>query len=272
MTPADPHPVPDVPPAGADTVPAPPPFSEGRLWRRALLAAVAAALVSWVGGEVGYRKFRATYEDIPRQLQGRQSSATPHLRMLTRRAHVHKAMASYGLLGAALGMALGLAGGLASRSAGSAARAAAAGLLLGALAGALPPVALVPRYFRALDQATEVSETNDLARALLVHGAVWVAIGLAGGLALGLGTGGRGRPAAAALGGAVGGLVAALLYELVGAFAFPVDRTGLPVADVPALRTLAHLLPSLAVAACATIASTPGTPAATVPAAGGTPA
>jgi hypothetical protein len=109
----------------------------------------------------------------------------------------------------------------------------------------------MPAYFRALERATEGSEANDVYRALALHAAIWAVAGLAAGLALGLGAGG---PVRRAVAGALGGALAAMVYAVTAAVAFPTDSTGLPVDEIDALRALAHLLPALAVAACATLA------------------
>jgi hypothetical protein len=177
--------------------------------------------------------------------------------MLTRKASARRAEVSYGLLGAALAMGLGVAGGLSRRSARHAAQAGFIGLFVGGGAGALAAAALVPYYYRALQAATEEAAANDITRALMVHAGIWAALGLAAGAALGLGVGGRGRAANGAAGGALGGLLASVVYEVGGAYAFRFESTGLPVAEIPALRILAHIVTALAIAALAIRAITP---------------
>ena len=231
-----------------------------RLWKPALLAAVGAALVSWIVGELGSRRLTPRFEDVPARFQTPREVFVPYMKKLVRQGHMRKAEVSYGVLGAALGIGLGAVGAYVrrengpqrSRWLGNAMRAGTAGLLIGGLGVTATAWVLVPRYFEALDQATEVDEMNDMIYALTVHVSVFAAIGLAGGLSLGLAIGEWPRTAVAGL---LGGVCAALCYEITGALAFPTHQTGLPVADVPALRALAHLLTALAIAGFVTLAA-----------------
>ena len=68
--------------------------------------------------------------------------------------------------------------------------------------------------------------------------------GMAGGLAMGvgLGPGTRGRLVAAAAGGLLGATLGAVAYELVGALAFSLDKTHLPISAAATTRALACVL------------------------------
>ena len=64
---------------------------------------------------------------------------------------------------------------------------------------------------------------------LLTLGSICSSVGAAGGLAFGIGLGGRDRWMKSLLGGLVGAALATVVYELVGAIAFPTDKTELPI-------------------------------------------
>ena len=140
------------------------------------------------------------------------------------------------------------AGGRSAR--GSARSGAAAGLAGAVLGGALAlgaSAALQPVYYRnvQLDQVEQ-----DLTVPMLVHGGIWGAAGLAGGLAFGLGLGrGRSSIARAAVGGLVGVLLAAFLFEATAAMAFPNAATTRPLSLTPGSRLMAKMLASLLSAA-----------------------
>jgi hypothetical protein len=149
---------------------------------------------------------------------------------------------AFAILGAVTGASLGLAGGLARSATVAGMKAALAGLVLGAAAGAGAALALLPVYFHALDVSQEAL-SRDLMLPLLVHAGIWAACGFAGGLAFGIGVGARRtRLINAALGGLIGAAIGAALYEIVGAAAFPADRTTSPVAITWKARLLARIL------------------------------
>jgi hypothetical protein len=82
----------------------------------------------------------------------------------------------------------------------------------------------------------------EMTASLIIHGAIWGTIGAVGGLAFGLGLGGRGRAVRALLGGLLGGIAGALLYELIGALALPGTKIMEPVAATWGVRLLAQAL------------------------------
>ena len=150
------------------------------------------------------------------------------------------AAVGFGPLGALLGLAMGLAGGLARRSLGGAVLGAVAGLILGTAAGVLPSFAVMPWQWR---HRNDDPATLELMMPLMVHLGLWSGIGLAAGLAFGIG--GRGlQPARlleAALIGLVGAMLGTFVFEVAGAFLFPLARTASPFSDTPGTRLLARL-------------------------------
>jgi hypothetical protein len=218
-----------------------------RVWVWAIAAGVLAGLLTWAGGEVVWGRIHSsqtpkiipfpTAEDRDRVILGQvRSTATSFIQQ-----------------GAILGIVFGLAGGLARRSARSMLTAALAGGLLGAVAAAGAAFGILPVYYRNVEP-----EENALGIPMLTHGAIWAAAGAAAGLAFGSGLGGRGRWARCALGGLLGGVAAAMVYEVVGAIAFPLDKTSQPVSATVVTRLFAHLAVGLLSAAGAAAAGESG--------------
>jgi hypothetical protein len=210
----------------------------GRLMLAGLAAGILAGVSSWLIGEIAIRVFRpplvrqevmgqviyrATFED--------QSSAD-----------TKNAALAFAALGGSLGLALGIAGGLAGNCRAAAARAGAVGALLGSTLAAAATLAILPAYYREVDRAVEEMSQN-MTVPLLVHGGIWAACGLSGGVAFGLGTGGGWRRVInAALGGLIGAVLGAALYEMIGAMAFPASRTANPISWTWHSRLFARLL------------------------------
>jgi hypothetical protein len=217
-----------------------------RVWAGAMLGAVLAAVGTWLVGESGTL-------DVPpakgqyRTMSGMVTGVTPE----TRQVAANKTAARvYGVYGAALGLALGVAGGLAAGQRGGAGTGAGVGAIAGAAVGAVAPLAVVPSYNRLAGEWA-----GSLGPALVMHSGLWAPIGATAGLALGLGLGGRARAARAALGGALGAVVGAGVYELLGAVAFPLAETTSARAATALPRLLALLLTALPAAACAVVAA-----------------
>jgi hypothetical protein len=158
------------------------------------------------------------------------------------KADTQNAALAFGLVGAILGLGLGIAGGLASGPIriGRRAIAALTGLAVGGAVGVGASLVLVP-IFNQARMANPLS--LDLTIPMLVHAGIWAAVGAGGGLAFGLGLGGdRRRIARATIGGLVGGVIAAVAYEMIGALAFPLADTPRPLSLTWGTRLLARLL------------------------------
>lgn len=240
MTPAGPDPdrPPDLP-AGPPTAPAGGPGGPRVGWVVPLAAALVAGLVAWAGGE------RIEVAHTPRivsefQVSGNQQLAQRAAAITTRSTLAH------GLLGASLGLAMGLAGGWTRRSLRGALVGAALGLVVGAAAGAGAARIVTPAFLR--NEKTNVAD--DMILPLLTHGAIWSALGAAGGLALAIGLGGPGRRVArATLGALLGAVLGTVVYELAGGLAFPLEQTGQPISAGVGSRLFARLVVAVASAA-----------------------
>jgi hypothetical protein len=228
-----------------------------RLWIGCIAVGVLAGLASGAGGEVAWKGIRAAQSPkiVP------FPTAEDRARII--RGVVATTAVSFIQQGAILGAFLGLVGGLARGAPRAGILASVAGGGLGAIAAAAAAHALLPVYYQYVGPQAE-----SLVLPLLTHGGIWSAAGAAAGLALAIGLGGGGRWARAALGGLVGGLVAAVVYDLVGAIAFPLDKTSQPVSATITTRLLAQITAALIIALCACLGTgdaprrTPAGPAA----------
>lgn len=236
----EPDPPDDSPPVGelsvgpADAGPAdrrPPP--SGRVWALTLAFGLVAGFASWLVGESWHDRF-----DRPlRNTGGIPTAEETNAAAIGRMAGVtQEATLAFGSLGAALGLALGLAGGSARRSARAALIAASFGTALGATAGAVMPRLLLPIYFRVYEP-----DNDDLALAISIQSGICCVIGAVGGAALGVGLGGGALSVRTLLGGLLGAIAGVLVYQVVGALAFPLDQTTKPLSATWATRLLACL-------------------------------
>jgi hypothetical protein len=149
------------------------------------------------------------------------------------------AAVAYGLLGGILSLSLAAtAGCLLSRfSLTRISTAGLAGIALGALFGAASSYAVTPLYFNRLG-------TADVTLSLLIHLAIWSAIGAAAGVAFGIGCGTRKALAGSLIGGITGGALAAVLFDVCGAF-LPLAHTERPLAEPADTRLAAAALLSV---------------------------
>jgi hypothetical protein len=244
-------------PAGAaeiDGTPTPPDApSAASLAAFALGAGLLAALVSWGIGEAVVEHFRPKTHVVFGS-GGPMTIASPEELMATQ---AKNATLAYAILGAVAGLALGLAGGLARSSLRHGIIAAIVGLALGAAAGGLVSWRAIPFYHRFQDAQEEKASMN-ITVPLFIHGAIWSAVGAAGGLAFGLGAGGGGRIARALVGGLIGAAIGAAVYELVGALAFPLDKTVEPISQGWPSRLLARSAVTILAAAGIALAFSAG--------------
>jgi hypothetical protein len=149
------------------------------------------------------------------------------------------AAVAYGLLGGILALGLAItAGCLPQRSSWTRRLTAGlAGMVLGALFGAFSSYALTPLFFNRLD-------TADLTLSLLIHVAIWAAVGATAGVAFGMGYGTRNVFTGSVFGGIIGGALAALLFDIFGAF-LPLAHTERPLAELAETRLAAAVLLSV---------------------------
>jgi hypothetical protein len=212
----------------------------GRLLGMALAAGLLAGVVAWLAGEAILEAYRAVLSPkIQREVD------VEAVRQFAK-AHLTSASGTFTALGAILGLSLGLAGGLARRSASAGARAALLGCVIGSIAGVSCSLLVLPNFFKNQDP-----QSQDLVLPLLTIGSICSAVGATGGLAFGIGLGGRDRWRKSLLGGLLGAGLGAVVYEVVGAIAFPAGKTELAISITQGTRAMLHVL----VAALAAVGS-----------------
>jgi hypothetical protein len=204
---------------------------QGRLLGMALVAGLLAGVAAWLAGEAILEAYRA---DLSPKVR-READAQAIRR--SARAHLASASGTYAALGAIVGVSLGLAGGLARRSASAGARAALLGCVVGAIAGVSTSLLVLPNFFKNHDP-----QSIDLVSPMLTLGSICSSVGAAGGLAFGIGLGGRDRWLKSLGGGLLGAALATVAYEVIGAIAFPTDKTELPISQTPTTRAMLHVL------------------------------
>lgn len=212
-----------------------------------LAGGLLAGLAGFACGEFALKLLAPSLE-LPPGIKGDQTLAPREHARRVLESQDRSATASYGVLGAFLGLTLGAAGGLSRRSRGAAVTAALSGLVLAGAAGAATTFLILPWFHTSFAPPSDDNAMQQLSLAMETHGGIWMAIGAAAGLAFGIGLGG-GRLARAIVGGILGAALAAIIYEITGAVAFPLDNTSQPTAMAPAPRLLAHLAVAICVAA-----------------------
>lgn len=174
-----------------------------------------------------------------------------------RRGLVLDATLTYAVQGALLGLLLGLAGASCGGSIPTAGLGAGIGGIVGAVLCGLGAFGLFTLVVNTIDP-----NAPQLLARLSTRSILWGVLGGVGGLAFGIGQGDPDELGRTILGGAVGGLLAALLYELGSPLLVQDARTTWPIAEDPRARILAHALTGVMVALGAARAlSDPGKPA-----------
>ena len=149
------------------------------------------------------------------------------------------AAVAYGLLGAVLSLSLGVTAGclLGRFSIPRALTAGLAGIVLGASLGAASSYVLTPIYLNRLG-------TADITLTMLIHLGIWTAIGAASGIAFAIGAGARKRFVGSVIGGITGAAMAAVLFDVCGAF-LPLAHTERPLAEEAGTRLAAAVMQGL---------------------------
>jgi hypothetical protein len=214
--------------------------SQWRLWWAVILAAVTAASGAWLLGESGVVKAVAANAAVPTM----GTILMAPTAVTTRAAEVKNTVRVFGVFGALLGLFLGLAGGWSRGNARITWAAAVFGAIAGGVTGAVGPLVAVPVYHR-----WQAEGADELIYSMAMHSAFLILPAAAAGLAFAIGLGNNKRLAHAALGGAFGALVGAVVYDLTGAFALPFANTSYPLATTAAARFVALIIPAIAIAA-----------------------
>ncbi len=226
-----------------DVVPAPLPRG-GRLWSVTLAAGVLAGLVAWLGGEACRHLIPPTQRAV--NVKGMTLNAVD--RRSAAAADAWNGTLAFAILGAALGAGLGAAGGIARGGGRLSLPAAGIGLVAGALGVAAVSAILLPTY-NGYKQRQPDAASQDLVLPLLVHLATWSTAGALGGLAFGRAWGQPRVVGRAVRGGLVGAAMGTVVFDLVGAAAFPEADTTKFLAATWMTRLFARLAVALLAAA-----------------------
>jgi MFS family permease len=208
--------------------------SSAAIGRTLVVGVLVAVAGAWIASTVADR-FRIN-ENVEEGT--RVKGAVGGTRLVIRNAAQNAAVA-YALLGAILSLSLGITAGCFSQrfSMTRIATAGLAGIALGGLFGGASSYVLTPSYLHRLG-------TADITLSVLIHLAIWSAIGAAAGFAFGVGCGARKVFAGSLIGGITGGALAAVLFDVGGAF-FPLARTERPLAELAETRLAAAALLSV---------------------------
>jgi hypothetical protein len=221
------------------------------LWVAAvvLTAGAIAGAAGWVVSEQTQTVFRPRLFEVP-QWEAIWMEPTAESRHT---ADSKNAALAHAILGCAAGLAMGMAGGL---SAGAPARGLFVGLCaqaVGFMVGAFAALAIIP-LARPVVPPVLSTVASEVWLPLLFHGGIWGAVGAVAGAAFAIGMGSRKtHPGRAIFLAAVGGILAAVLFQLLAA-CLPLEAGATsPVAQWPVVRLAAMLLPNVMIAAGAAL-------------------
>lgn len=206
--------------------------SPARVWAAILAAGILAGVGAWLIGEPLHSRFEvplSAARGIPTQEEAAEAARAQAT------GEARAAAAAYGTLGLVLGLALGVVGGLLRGGVRTAGTAGLAGAVLGGLVGAAAPQILIPIYSRLYNP-----DNDDLILSIAIIGSLCGLIGAVSGAAFGYGLGGRRLVPRALVGGLLGAVAGVLIYEIVGAIAFPLDQTTRPISESAGSRLLAR--------------------------------
>jgi hypothetical protein len=212
-----------------------PPRLRRRVWVIGLVFGLAGGLLAWGLGELSNRWFRPRLVQvvilgIPSMQPTRESQSA---------ADTKNAALAFALLGSVTGLAMGFGGGVAGRSRVRGAAAGLGAMLLGGLIAAGASVALLPLFFRGL-----VPDVSDLVTPILIHSAIWGAIGAVAGLAFAIGMNRARHVPDAIIGACLGTVLATILFHCTREMLFPASRSSDPLGASPIVRFLAFMLVS----------------------------
>jgi hypothetical protein len=206
----------------------------------ALGTALVAGVLSWGIGELTSNYYGPSKEAI-------RSTTRFDFNALNRSqglADRKNATIAFGTFGALLGLSVGAFAGLLRRSSASVLIASLTGLLAAGIGGALVSYGLAPVFGRFY------SDVNpSLMLPILIRGGICAVIGLAAGLAYGLGRHGPTGILRTLSGGLLGGVLGVILFEVIIATLFPMERNDKVIPSSLVTRLLCYLCVAAGVAA-----------------------
>ena len=195
------------------------PLSATMFWGLALAAALAAGLAGWAIGELTHTAFIAPLTTVP----GPNAPFTGQLYKDKAEAYTKNVLLTYSVTGAIFGLVLGLVGGLLRSSAKGAIGGGVLGVILGALTMASEKGLLLV-YFQQT-KAENPDPPVDFIVGFVIRGGLAAGLALVSSIAFGFGQGATTKKLfSIALNGMVGGVIGAVVYIVIGAFAFSQDH------------------------------------------------
>jgi len=208
-------------------------------WAILLAAGVVAGLVAWVAGELTHGFFRPRRYSV--EVMGMKSMQPS--RESQKAADIANSTLTSAILGSATAFMMALAGGLIVRSPLRGAMVGVVAQAFGAAAGAASAFVLIPIFFRQL-----VPDSNDLLTPILIHGGIWMAIGVVGGMAFVAGRNTWRELPLAVLSACVGAFIASISFHVLSGMLFPHISSLEPVGSSTVIRLLATFLVTVLVA------------------------
>ncbi len=226
--------------------------SDGRVWFCALFSCLLAVVIGWCVSEQANRFIHWDVRlEFTRDRTRSQPERSPEELVLESRYHAEAKKTSLvmGILGAVLGLSLGAGGGLSRRSIRAAAVCGLGGFALGAVVGVAVPLQLVPVLYRS------AGRPPNPAFPLLVHTALYAAIGGVEGAVFGIALGGWCGATKGMLAGAMGGILGAVTYDVLHTIIFPLEWDLAPLPSNETSRVFAHLCAAITSVACVVLAT-----------------
>ncbi len=228
------------------------------VWLRAIVAL--AGVVAAASAGVAARELRLFEYHPP--LEKLSMMGVPYMGVSDRAqaaAVLRETAACFALFGAVLALFLGLAGTTGRWTQGV--FKGLAGAVIGASVCAAAAFLVIPIYERA-----EAVSDGGLPRSLLLHSGLWAPLGFVAAAVAAWGMGSATRALAAGGSGAIGTIVAVVLYDLAAAALYPLDHTGQPLATVLPARIMLFAAVALGAAAGTILGLPPARPEPATPA------
>jgi hypothetical protein len=209
------------------------------VWRIALACGATAGVISWIAGELAQGAFKP---ELVEQVMLMGTIVQPTL-ITQNVADFKNAILSFALLGGVMALAMGFAGGLAARSMIRGAVVGLSGAAIGALIGAGVTRVVLPVFYRRL-----APDPNDVMTPILIHGAIWTALGAVSAIAFAIGIKARREFFYIVVNACVAAFSASFLYHTAAEGLFPAANSSEPIATAPAARLLAAGMVTMLVA------------------------
>jgi hypothetical protein len=209
------------------------------VWRITLACGGTAGIISWALGELAQGAFKPV---LVKQVMLTGTFIQPTL-ITENVADFKNAMLAFALLGGAMALAMGIAGGLGARSIVRGLTVGSIGATIGALVGAGVSRLVLPIFYRRLSP-----DPNDVMTPILVHGAIWTALGAVSAISFAIGIKARRDFFYIVVNACVAAFSASFLYHMAAEGLFPAANSSEPIANSAAARLLAAVFVTMLVA------------------------